>query len=121
VLYEAKSPQPEQSQDHKIRKQKWGQGWDAIDEIIEGMDRRPGQIPLSVQYKAPNADSSFQQQHGCAQHQEPVRYANQEGCDQKSHRDGAGYDWNLLQPVEETVSGLVGEAENEVSDKASER
>ena len=36
-------------------------------------------------------------------------------------RDGAGYDWNPLQPVEETVSGVVGEAENEVSDKASER
>ena len=26
-----------------------------------------------------------------------------------------------LQPVEETVSGVVAEAENEVSDKASER
>jgi len=79
VLYEAESPRPEPSQDHKIRKQKWGQGWGAIDEIIEGMDRRPGQIPLSVQYKAANADSSFQQQHGCAQHQEPFRYANPGG------------------------------------------
>lgn len=88
---------------------------------IEGMDRGPGQIPLSVQYKAPNADSGFQQQQGCAQRQEPFRNANQEGCKQKSHGDGAGYDWNPLQPVEETISGVVGEAENEVPDKASER
>src|SRR5882724_10536500 len=48
----------------------------------------------------------------------PFDTRTQEGCDQKSHRDGTGYDWSPLQPVEETVSGVVSEAENEVSDKA---
>jgi len=88
--------------------------------MIEGMDRRPGQIPLNVQKpQTPTpASTSSTAAHGT---RNPFDTQIQEGCDQKSHRDGTGYDWSPLQPVEETVSGVVSEAENEVSDKASER